>query len=184
MSVDDGHEISVNDLLLYAVVLSLEKHPKFNAVFTDGEHRLIEEVNIGYAVDSENGLVVPVLKHAGKYALTDIAAQRRQIVDRVLQGNHEPADLQDGTFTISNVGVLGMDSALSLINPPQVVILAVGRRRPMLFESGNEVTTATGVELSLIIDHRVLDGGDAGRFLQTLSSYIEQPARMLRDASR
>lgn len=181
---DDSHHISVNDLLLHAVVLTLEKHPKFNAVFTEGEHRLVEQVNVGYAVDSEDGLVVPVLKHADEYAVADLATQRRQIVDNVLQGNHEPADLQDGTFTISNIGVLGMDSAFSLINPPQVAILAVGRRRPMLFESSDDVTTATGVELSLIIDHRVLDGGDAGQFLQTLSSYIEQPARMLRDASR
>lgn len=181
LSGGEGDDISVNDLLVLAVVRTLQEHPEFNAVYTEDEHRLIEEVNVGYAVDSPGGLVVPVIEQAGEYSLAELARERQSLVDTVLDGEYDPADLQGGTFTVSNVGVLGMDSAFSIIDPPQVAILAVGRRRPELFESGDEIVTATGVQLSLMIDHRVLDGADAGRFLRTLATYVEQPSKLLHE---
>ncbi|WP_435366066.1 2-oxo acid dehydrogenase subunit E2 [Haloarchaeobius sp. DYHT-AS-18] len=171
--------LSVNDLLFRAVVLTLEAHPEFNAVYEDDEYRLIEEKNVGYAVDSEHGLLVPVVKDAGSKSLNALAESRRAVVDRVLDGRHSPSDLQGGTFTVTNVGALGMDSAFSIINPPEVAILVIGRRKPSLFETDDGVETAMGVQLSLLIDHRVLDGGDAGAFLQTLAGYLEQPSTIL-----
>lgn len=173
---------SLNDLLFGAIVQTLGDHPEFNAVFQDEEYRLIEERNVGYAVDSDDGLVVPVIKDAGSQSIDELAASRRAAVDRVLEGNYEPNDLQGGTFTVTNVGALGMDSAFSIINPPEVAILVLGRRKPVLFEDDDDVKTVTGMELSLLIDHRVLDGGDAGAFLATLANYIEQPSRLLYDA--
>lgn len=174
-----GPPVSVNDLIFRAVVLTLQEHPEFNAVYEDGEYRLIEEANVGYAVDSEQGLLVPVVDDAGSKSLRELVAARRAVVDDVLEGRYQPSDLQGGTFTVTNVGALGMDSAYSIINPPQVAILVVGRRKPSLFETDDGVETATGVELSLLIDHRVLDGGDAGSFLRTIADYLEQPARIL-----
>jgi pyruvate dehydrogenase E2 component (dihydrolipoamide acetyltransferase) len=176
----DEQSLTMNDLLLQAVVATLQEHPRFNAVYTDGEHRLVEEVNLGYAVDTEAGLIVPVIHGADQLGLSEFVSRRHTVVERALDGTYDPADLQNGTFTVTNVGALGLDSSYSVINPPQVAILAIGRRQPALFEEDDDVVTATGVELSLLIDHRVLDGGDAGRFLQTLTTYIEEPGRLLR----
>lgn len=179
LSAGEGLSLSLNDLLFQAVVETLGEHPEFNAVFEDGEYRLVAERNVGYAVDSGDGLVVPVVKGAGDQSVDELATSRRAVVDRVLEGTYEPRDLQGGTFTVTNVGALGMDSAFSIINPPEVAILVVGRRKPALFEDDGDVTTATGVKLSLLIDHRVLDGGDAGAFLTTLADYVERPSRLL-----
>lgn len=175
----DTDSLSVNDVLFRAVVLTLEEHPEFNAVYENDEYRLIEEENVGYAVDSEQGLLVPVVKDAGSKSLTALAESRRAVVNRVLNGEQSPSDLQGGTFTVTNVGALGMDSAFSIINPPEVAILVIGRRKPSLFETEDDIETAMGVQLSLLIDHRVLDGGDAGAFLRTLAEYVEQPSRII-----
>jgi len=175
---DDVAGASVNDLLLRAIVLTLREHPRVNAVFDDDGYRLIEEVNLGYAVDTDRGLVVPVVEEATELSVSELAKRRKRVVGRVLEGKHDPADLQGATFTVNNVGALGLDSSFSIINPPQVAILVIGRRRPELFERDGEVVTERAVTVSLIIDHRVLDGGDAGRFLQTLKQYVEDPTEL------
>lgn len=172
-------EGTLNDLLLHFVGRTLEDRPAFNAHFVDGEHRLIDEVNVGYAVDSEKGLVVPVVEAVPGRSLHDLAAERRQLVGAVLDDEHTPADLQGGTFTVTNVGTLGMDVSASIINPPEVAILAVGRRTPAAVERDGDVQFEESVTLSLTIDHRVLDGGDAGAFLDTLAEYLEYPGRAL-----
>ena len=170
---------SVNDLLFSAIVLTLRAHPEFNAVYTDDEYRLVEERNVGYAVGTEEGLLVPVVKDANRKSLDELTEARRSAVEHALDGTYEPSDLRGGTFTVTNVGALGMDSAFSIINPPEVAIMVVGRRKPELFEEDDEIVQAMGVQLSLLIDHRVLDGADAGQFLTTLTDYIEHPARIL-----
>jgi len=176
---ESGMEVGLNDMLLRAVALTLRDNPKMNAVYQDGEHRLIEEVNVGYAVDTGQGLIVPVIREASDLSVAELAKRRRSVVERVREGEQDPSDLQDGTFTISNVGALGLDSAFSIINPPQVAILSVGRHKPELFERDGEFVAERAVKFGLIIDHQVLDGGDAGRFGRTLRSYIERPGRIL-----
>lgn len=168
-------EVSLTDLVFAAVVRTLEDFPQFNAHFVDGEHRLIEEINVGYAVDSPKGLVVPVVTEATDRSLTDLIRERRTLVERTLEDRHDAADLQGGTFTVTNVGAFGMDVSYSIINPPQVAILAIGQRKPTAFERGGDVQFEQAITFSLSIDHRVLDGADSGRFLQRLADYIEYP---------
>lgn len=168
-------DISLNDLILGAVAETLQDFPEFNAHFVDGEHRLIDEVNIGYAVDSPKGLIVPVVKDADDLSVPELARERRDLVKRTLEDEQRPADLQGGTFTVTNVGVFDLDVSYSIINPPQVAILAVGRRKPTPVERDGEVQFEPAITFSLTIDHRVLDGADTGRFLQRLADYIEYP---------
>ncbi|WP_254538231.1 2-oxo acid dehydrogenase subunit E2 [Halomarina litorea] len=170
-------DLSLNDLVLHFVGRVLEDLPAFNAHFDDGEHRLLEEVNVGYAVEGERGLVVPVLRDVPGRSLADLSAERRRLVDAVLGNDHTAADLQGGTFTVTNVGVFDMDVSYSIINPPEVAILAMGRRKPVPVERNGEVGFERAITFSLTIDHRVLDGADSGAFLDRLAEYLEFPGR-------
>lgn len=152
-----GVDLSLVDLVLAATREALSVHPAFNAVFEDGEHRLIEEVNVGVAVDLDGGLVTPVLADLAGEPVETVAARRRALVDRVRDGEFTGDDLAGGTFTVSNLGAFGVDHFDPVINPPQIAILGVGRVR----EDG-EMT------FSLSFDHRVVNGADAARFLGTL----------------
>lgn len=174
----DDAEVSLNDLFLRAVALTLGDHPNFNAVFEDDEYRLVEEINIGYAVDTDRGLVVPVVEGADEFGIRALAKERHRVVESVIDGDYDSEDLRGGTFTVNNVGALGLDSSFSIIDPPQVAILVVGRRRPELFDRNGDVVTERAVTVSLIVDHRVLDGGDAAGFLKTLNQYVEHPSTL------
>lgn len=174
-------DLSLNDLILNAVAYTLEDLPEFNAVFEENEHRLIEEINLGYAVDTEKGLVVPVLKNLQEKSLEELSSDRRALVSDVLEDEHSPADLQGGTFTVTNVGTFDLDVSYSIINPPQVAILALGRRKLAPVERDGDVEFETVVTFSLTIDHRVLDGADTGRFLERLADYLEYPGLMLEE---
>lgn len=153
----NGLDASITDLIVKAAGTALESHPRFNAVFEDDELRVIDEVNIGIAVDITDGLVTPVLPQVTDHAVETLAERRRELTDRTLAGEFTPDDLAGGTFTISNLGPHGVDHFTPVINPPQVAILGVGRIRP------DETMT-----LSLSFDHRVVNGADAARFLDTL----------------
>lgn len=170
-----SENVSLNDLILTAVARTLEDYPEFNAHFEDGTHELIEEVNIGYAVDTPKGLIVPVIEQANERSIPALATERRSMVQRVIEDRHSPDDLTDGTFTVTNVGVFDLDVSYSIINPPQVAILAIGRRKPTAFERDGEIRFEKAITFSLTIDHRVLDGADTGSFLARLADYIEYP---------
>lgn len=179
--LDDSYDVhvSLNDLLLRLVGKVLADLPEFNAHFEDGEHKLIDEINIGYAVDGQQGLVVPVIDDLDDRSLTELAEERRTLVERVLNNDHSAEDLQNGTFTVTNVGVFGMDVSYSIINPPEVAILAVGRRKYAPVERDGDVEFEKVITFSLTIDHRVLDGADSGAFLDQLAEYIEYPGVVL-----
>ena len=159
-----GDAVGFTDLLVGATVRALETHPEFNAWYEGETHRLLEEVNVAVAVDAETGLLTPVIREAGSRTLASIARERRRLTDAVLEGRHGLDDLQGGTFTVSNLGPFGVDSFDPLLDPPQVAILGVGRV---------EDRTCT---LSLTFDHRVVDGADAARFLDTLVGGLESPS--------
>lgn len=172
-------DITLNDLLLYFVGKVLEDLPEFNAHFEDGTHKLINEINVGYAVDSSRGLVVPVIHEILDYSLAELSETRRTLVQRVLDDNFAPSDLQGGTFTVTNVGVFDMDVSYSIINPPEVAILAIGRRKYAPVERDGDVEFEKVITFSLTIDHQVLDGADSGAFLDQLAEYIEYPGVVL-----
>lgn len=172
-------DVGRSDLLVRAVARALEAHPDLNALYRDDEYQLIDEINIGYAVDTDRGLIVPVIPEAGERSLAELAAVKRSAVERALDGTHDSEDLRGGTFTVTNVGALGLDTSFSIIDPPQVAILAIGRRTPELFDRDGEFVVEPAMTFSLIVDHRVLDGGDAGAFLETLRRYVENPSILL-----
>ena len=169
-------DISLVDLLLAALSATLEEHPAFNATFEDGVHTLYEEHNIGVAVAVEDGLLTPVITDAGELSIPELAAERRRLTERVQAGEHAMSDLRNGTFTVSNLGPLGVDSFTQIINPPEVAILGVGRlrerARPADGESEAEVTFRRELTFDLSVDHRVVDGADAARFLATLAEHV------------
>lgn len=156
-AVPEASAVSITDLMIEVASETLSRHPAFNAHFEDGEHRLIEKINVGVAVDVEQGLVTPVVSEVDQRSAESVAEVRGELTERVRSGELAADDLSGGTFTVSNLGPFGVDDFDPVIDPPQVAILGVGRIR----EDGT-------MTLSLSFDHRVLNGADAARFLDTL----------------
>ena len=172
---ETGADVSLLDVLLLAVSATLDEHPAFNATFEDGTHRVYAEHNLAVAVAIEAGLVTPVIADVGGKSLADVAAERRRLTDLVRAGDYSMSDLRGGTFTVSNLGPLGVDSFTPIINPPQVAILGVGRTRERAVPDGDGVDFRRTLTLDLSIDHRVVDGADGARFLGTLAGHVEDP---------
>ncbi|WP_227378139.1 dihydrolipoamide acetyltransferase family protein [Haladaptatus halobius] len=174
-------DASVMDVVLVALSATLEEHPEFNATFEDGIHRIHDQQNISVAVDIENGLITPVLPGVMNRSLNDLAQGRREVTNRALSGDYTTADLSGGTFTISNLGVFGVDSFTPIINPPEIAILGVDRisERPVRGDNGVKFRRFGGVDLTF--DHRVVDGADAARFLDTLATHLAEPWPLLLD---
>jgi len=165
-------EPSVADLLLCALSDTLSAHPAFNATFEDGTHRIYNEHNIGVAVDIEDGLVTPVIGDVGAKSVTEIAERRRDLTTRVRDGDYTMSTFRGGTFTVSNLGPLGIDSFTPVINPPEIAILGVGRTTERAVPDGDGVAFRSEMALDLSFDHRIVDGADAAQFLQTLADNL------------
>lgn len=166
---------SIEDFVIKACGLVLQAHPAFNAWFIDGVHQFFEEVNVGIAVDTDRGLVVPVLKNVHRLTLVEITAQRRDLVERTRQWRHRPEDLEEGTFTLTNLGPWGIDAFTPIINPPQIAILGVGRMREPVGSGTVGPNANATMTLSLSFDHRVADGAAAAHFLQAIGQAIAAP---------
>lgn len=183
-AADDSLEadISIPDVLLLAVSAALSEHPAFNATFEEDTHRIYAGQNLGIAVDVEGGLVAPVLRGVDEQSLADIADERRRLTRRTLEGEYTTADLRGGTFTVTNLGTLGVEQFNPVINPPQVAILGVNAINQQVVPHEGEVAIRRQLPLSLSFDHRVVDGADAARFLGTLVEAVEAPWPLLPDA--
>ena len=173
-----------NDLLVKLVAGALREHPRLNAVWTESRIVLADQVNIGLAVDSENGLVVPVLRGADGKGLEELAAESRRLVKAAQDRSLIPADVRGATFTITNLGSYGIDAFTPIIDLPQCAILGVGRivEKPAVY--GGQVVPRQMVALSLTFDHRIVDGVPAARFLNRIRLDIEGPRRWLGGAGR
>jgi pyruvate dehydrogenase E2 component (dihydrolipoamide acetyltransferase) len=167
------------DLLLKLTGIALVEHPQLNTTWRDDGILLCSHVHIAVAVDTEAGLLVPVIRDVPDKSLQRIAEESRAIVERVRAGQVGLDELQGGTFTITNLGTYGIDAFSPIINLPQCAILGVGRiiEKPAVFEG--QVVPRRMIALSLTFDHRVVDGGPAARFLNTIRQYVEQPYRWL-----
>lgn len=155
------------------------QHPRVNASWLDGEIVSNEQANVGLAAAVEDGLVVPVIHNANQLTVADIGSQRQAIVGRALAGKLRLADLEGGTFTISNLGMYGVDRFSAIVNPPQAAILAVGKiREQFVPESGLGVIRPI-LTLTLSCDHRVVDGARGAQFLETLVQFIQEPLTLL-----
>ncbi|ADB52730.1 2-oxo acid dehydrogenase subunit E2 [Conexibacter woesei] len=172
---------SLNDMVLRAVALALRAHPRVNASFdaeAGGFHEW-DRVNVGMAVAAGDALVVPTIHDADRKPLAEIAGETRALVDAVRERSVAPAQLADGTFTVSNLGMLGVRHFEAVINPPQAAILAVGALRPTAVPRPDGTIAAVSLAtLTLTSDHRVIYGADAARFLVTVTELLEEPARL------
>lgn len=173
LATDRDVDVSLTDFIVAAVVDAVEEYPEFNAVYEDGVHKLAANVNVGVAVDVENGLVTPVIRGANRLTLEEIDRERTRLVSRVLEGEYTGDDFADGTFTISNLGHFDIDSFDPILNPPEVAILGVGSVRTELDPESLEPVRTLG--LSLTFDHRAVDGADASRFLGAIADALSRP---------
>jgi pyruvate dehydrogenase E2 component (dihydrolipoamide acetyltransferase) len=172
-------QITYTDLLVKLVAATLRAHPRLNATWNANKIRLSDQIHIGLAVAIEEGLVVPVIHHADTLRLAEIAEQRKELVTRAQTGKLRPDDLRDGTFTISNLGMFGVDAFTALINPPQVAILAVGRIVERIVPVHGQPGIQPMMIMSLSCDHRVVDGARGAQFLSALAEVIEEPLGLL-----
>ncbi len=171
---------TVNDVLVKLVAAALTRHAAVNATFTGDEIHRHPSANVGIAVAAPQGLVVPVIRDADRLTVQEIARARADLVGRARDGKLKLPDLEGGTFTISNLGMFGVEQFTAVLNPPQVAILAVGATKE---EAGRPSTASStsrrSCSLTLTCDHRAIDGADGAEFLQTLVALVEQPALAL-----
>ena len=166
---------ALNDIVLKAAAAALEANPALNAAFVDGAIRRYRDINLGMAVDVEDGLVVPVLRDAGRLDLGGIAHAAADLTARARSRKLAPTDFEGATFTVTNLAALGVDWFTPVLNPPQCAILGVGRMRRMPAVVGNEVAIRDIATFVVTFDHRALDGAPAGRFLSRLKRLLESP---------
>ena len=166
---------SYTDFLLKFVAVALQKHPLLAARWTDAGLVPAASIDIGFAVDTDAGLLVPVIRDVPALGLREVAARSRELIDRARRGALSARDM-GGCFTITNLGAFGIDAFTPIINPPECAVLGVGRieRRPVM--DGDRVVGRELLTLSLTFDHRIVDGAPAARFLQTLVACVENPA--------
>jgi pyruvate dehydrogenase E2 component (dihydrolipoamide acetyltransferase) len=167
---------SLNDFVVKAAATALREFPRFNASYVDGKVECYSRVNVGIAVAADDALLVPVVLDADQKSLTEIAADTRRLADAARRRVLRPDDLQHGTFTVSNLGMLGIRSFTAIIDPPQVAILAVGAARRAPFEDGpDRVGFRDLMTVNLTCDHRVVYGAHGAEFLSRLRELLERP---------
>ena len=166
---------SINDFILCAAARALRDFPSLNAAFTDQGIQIFSDINIGMAVALEEGLVVPVIRNADRLSLQDMATQSKELAEKAQKKKLFPLDYEGGTFTVSNLGMLGVDSFVAIINPPQCAILAVGRVGPRAVPQGEVIAIRQMMTMTLSADHRIVDGAIAARFLSEVKRLLENP---------
>jgi pyruvate dehydrogenase E2 component (dihydrolipoamide acetyltransferase) len=174
-----GAHVTYTDLLVKLVAAALSRHPRANASWRDGAIAQNADINIGLAVAIDDGLVVPVIHRADSLRLPEIASRRADVVGRAQAGKLRPADIQGGGFTISNLGMFGVDAFSAIVNPPQAAILAVGRIADRVVALNGRPAVQPTMVLTLSCDHRALDGARAAQFLGTLADLVEEPLALL-----
>jgi len=172
-------KISFNDMVVKATALSLKQHPKINSSWLGDTIRTNHHVNIGIAVAVDEGLLVPVVRFADTKSLSEIGVTVKGFAQKAKDKKLQPADWEGSTFTISNLGMFGVDEFTAIINPPDACILAVGGIAQVPVVKNGQVVPGNVMKVTLSCDHRVVDGATGAAFLQTLKSLLEEPLRML-----
>jgi pyruvate dehydrogenase E2 component (dihydrolipoamide acetyltransferase) len=171
--------LTYTDLLVKLVAAAVAQHPRVNVSWKDGAIVQHREINIGLAVAIDDGLVVPVIHRADTLSLAEIAARRGDLANRAQGGKLRPADIQGGGFTISNLGMYGVDAFNAIVNPPQAAILAVGRIADRVVPVNGQPAVQPTMVLTLSCDHRALDGARGAQFLGALADLVEEPLALL-----
>ena len=175
----NGVKPTVTDLLVKLIGSALCDHPRVNASWADGNIKFNENINVGIATAIEEGLIVPVIRSADSASVGEIAAQRRDLIERAQNRKLRPADISDGTFTLSNLGMYNVDAFNAIVNTPQAAILAVGKIADRVVPVNGEIKIRPMMVLTLSCDHRVVDGARGALFLDHLANLIEDPLSLL-----
>ncbi|MFP4345378.1 MAG: dihydrolipoamide acetyltransferase family protein [Anaerolineales bacterium] len=176
LNAELASKVSYNAFLVKAVAKALREHPYANVALTDEGLVQRESIHVGLAVDTERGLLVPVLQDADRIPLLTVDRELRALTERALEGSSRPDELTGGSITVTNLGMYGIDAFTPILNPPESVILGVGQIAPQPVVVDGQVTVRETVTLSLVFDHRVMDGAPAARFLQRIRQLLERPA--------
>jgi len=176
---NSAEKITYTDLLVKLTAVALRKYPRLNASWINDNIVLNQDINIGLAVAVDDGLLVPVIRHADEMNLSQLASSRSGIVNRAKSNKLSLDDLSGGTFTISNLGMYGVDAFNAIVNPPQAAILAVSRIADRVVPINGQPAVQPMMTLSLSCDHRVVDGARGAEFLQALADLIEEPLQLL-----
>src|SRR4051794_10035261 len=172
----EDHPPSFNDMVVKACANALREHPRVNAAYRDGRFELYSRVNVGVAVAANDALVVPTVFDADKKSLGEISRTVQGLATKVRDGNITPPELSGGTFTVSNLGMYGIDRFTAVINPPQAALLAVGalKKKPVV-DDGGRIVARDMMAATLVCDHRILYGADGAQFLARVRELLEQP---------
>ena len=176
----EGVKVSVNDMLIKASAMALMAEPDCNASFTDNGIAYHNGAHISVAVAIDGGLITPVIRDAEKKGLAEISIEMKDLASRARERKLKPQEYMGGTFSISNLGMFGIKSFASIINPPEGMIMSVGagEKQPVVGANG-ELTVATLMGVTLTCDHRVIGGAEGARWLQAFKRYVETPESML-----
>jgi pyruvate dehydrogenase E2 component (dihydrolipoyllysine-residue acetyltransferase) len=176
---DSGEKVSVNDLIIRACAQALVQHPQAHRSYVDGTHVYHAHVHVGIAVALDDGLIVPVLRDADTKSLRQIAAEARDLAERARAGKLRQPEIEGGTFTVSNMGMLGVSGFAAIINPPESAILAVSATTPRPVVRDGVVAVGDLMSVTLSCDHRACSGADGARLLQTVKRHLEAPTLLL-----
>jgi pyruvate dehydrogenase E2 component (dihydrolipoamide acetyltransferase) len=176
---EEGPKLTVTDVLTKVCAAALMRHREVNAQWAEDAILLQPTANIGLAVAAPQGLIVPVIRSAERLTLAGIAAARSDVVTRAREGKLQREDLEDGTFTISNLGMYRVESFTAVLNPPQAAIIAVGATEDRAVPVEGEIVIRPMLTLTATFDHRAVDGAPAAGFLQSVKELLEEPALML-----
>ncbi len=174
-ALDPDLKISINDIIIKVVAQALVQHPAVNSSFQDKFIRYYERADIGVAVAVEEGLITPVIRSADQKSLSQIAAEVRELAERARSRRLKPEEYTGATFSVSNLGMFGIDEFTAIINPPEGGILAVGAMTPKPVVRDNEVVVRQMMRVTMSCDHRVIDGATGAKFLQTVKKILENP---------
>ncbi|MFI6576868.1 dihydrolipoamide acetyltransferase family protein [Nocardiopsis sp. NPDC050513] len=174
-----GVKVSFNDLIVKACATTLKLHPAVNTSWVDDKLLQHHRVNVGVAVAVEAGLVVPVLHDTDKATLSEISTRTRELAGKARDNKLKPQEMSGGTFSVSNLGMFGVDSFSAVINPPEAAILAVGAMRQEAVVVDGEVAVRNRIALELSVDHRAVDGAVGAAFLKDLAEILEEPMRII-----
>jgi pyruvate dehydrogenase E2 component (dihydrolipoamide acetyltransferase) len=176
MSTPRSPHVTLTDFIIKASAIVLEEQPAVNSALIDGHLVLYEDINVGIAAATANGLIVPTIYSSNTLSIIDIAQARAALLARISAGKHTIDEISNGTFTISNLGMFGIRSFTAIINPPQGAILMVGETyRSAVVAPDNTIQAGTLMQISLAVDHRILDGADAARFLSRMRELLQNP---------
>jgi pyruvate dehydrogenase E2 component (dihydrolipoamide acetyltransferase) len=177
--LNPGVRVTVTDLLAKICAQALMRHRDVNVQFADDALLRFPTANVGIAVAAPAGLVVPVVRGVERLSLAELAAARAEVVGRAREGKLTSQDLEDGTFTISNLGMYGIEQFVAVLNPPQAAILAVGATLDTPVARGGAVAVRPMLTMTLTVDHRAVDGAAGADFLRTVKQFVEEPALAL-----